>query len=130
MDLEFIDLVLLLKADKQEVPHGLEGEALFLTVKSPLLELLAEQKTKLYHFGYAPDNTADGQDELLHDGTLYSIIVNNKYVGVDLESDTAAVKKAFYELVLNNTPSYCSVTDEAGETITETTIELRYLEVV
>ena len=101
MDLEFIDLVLLLKAEKQEVPYGLEDEALFLTVKSTLLELLAEQKTKLYHFGYAPDNTADGQGELLYDGTLYSINVNEKYVGVNLKTDEAAVKKAFYDLVLN-----------------------------
>lgn len=129
MKLEFIDLGLLLKADNLTIPYGLQDELLFVCVKAYLLELLNDPVTEIYHFGYAPDNTADGQDELLYDGNLFRIIVNEKYVGVGLESSPLEVKKAFYSLVANYDPDWCSIMQDAGETIIETTIELLYREV-
>lgn len=129
MQLNFIDLGLLLKADNIEIPYGLIDEPLFLTVKPYLLELLNNSETEIYHFGHAPDNTSDGQDELLYDGTLFRIIVNEKYVGVDFESSPESIKKAFYNLVSNYQPDWCSIMADAGETITEITIELLYREV-
>ena len=129
MQLNFIDLGLLLKADNIEIPYGLIDEPLFLTVKPYLLELLNNGETEIYHFGHAPDNTSDGQDELLYDGTLFRIIVNEKYVGVDFESSPESIKKAFYNLVSNYQPDWCSIMADAGETITEITIELLYREV-
>lgn len=129
MELNFIDLGLLLKADNIEVPYGLIDETLFLTVKPYLLDLLSDNKTEIYHFGYAPDNTSDGQDELLYEGTLFRIIVNEKYVGVDMDDDSESIKKAFYNLVSSYQPHWCSIMADAGETITEITIELLYREV-
>lgn len=101
---------------------------MFLTVKQNLLDLLSDNDTELYRFGYAPDNTSDGQDELLYDGTLFRIIVNEKYVGVDMDDDSESITKAFYNLVSTYLPNWCSIMDDAGETITEITIELLYRE--
>ena len=129
MQLNFIDVGLIIKAENIEVPYGLIDETLFLAVKPYLLDLLSDNETDLYSFGYAPDNTSDGQDELLYDGTLFRIIVNEKYVGVDFESSPESIKKAFYNLVSNYQPDWCSIMADAGKTITEITIELLYREV-
>ena len=109
--------------------YGLIDEPLFLTVKLYLLELLNDSETEIYHFGYAPDNTSDVQDELLYEGTLFRIIVNEKYVGVDMDYDSESIKKAFYNLVSSFQPDWCSIMADAGENITEIAIELLYRDV-
>nr|WP_315155754.1 hypothetical protein [uncultured Flavobacterium sp.] len=129
MDIEFIDLGLIVYADNFDVPEDLSDETLFLTLKPCLLELLSNENCRIHYFGYAPDNTADGQDELLYNGILIRIIVNEKYVGVDLESNHQEIIKAFYQLVLNYQPRWSTIIAENGETKTETTVELLYQEV-
>ncbi|WP_170151319.1 hypothetical protein [Flavobacterium weaverense] len=49
-----------------------------MSVKLYLLELLNDSETEIYHFGYAPDQTSDGQDDLLYEGTWFRKIVNEK----------------------------------------------------
>lgn len=129
MDLEFIDLGLILKADDLEVTEGLMDEVLFKKVKSYLLSLLSNEVCPIHYFGYAPDNTADGQNELLYDGTLIRIIVDEKYVGVDLDCSNKEIGKAFYHLVSNYQPDFCIIMEENGNTKKETTVELLYREV-
>ena len=85
MELDFIDLGLILKADDFQVQEGLSDEMLFISVKQYLLDMLSDENCPIYDFGYAPDNTADGQDELLHNGTLIRIIVYEKFVGHALQ---------------------------------------------
>ncbi|KVV16333.1 hypothetical protein [Flavobacterium sp. TAB 87] len=129
MELKFIDLGLILKADDLEVPETLQDETLFISVKPFLLALLSNDMCPIHHFGHAPDNTADGQDELLHHGTLIRIIVDEKYVGVDLECSKQEIVKAFYHLVSNYQPDFCMIMEENGATKKETTVELLYREV-
>ncbi len=129
MDIDFIDLGLILKADDLDIAEGLQDEILFLTVKPFLLDLLSNENCAIHYFGYAPDNTADGQDELLHHGTLIRIVVNEKYAGVDLECSPQEIVKAFYKLVSNYQPDWCTIIEENGETKKETTVELLYREV-
>jgi hypothetical protein len=129
MNLNFIDLGLILKVDNIIVNNQLQDEVLFLNVRRYLVNLLDDEATKIYHFGYAPDNTSDGQDELLHHGTLTRIIVHEKYVDVDLEFTPTEVKRAFYNLVSQYQPDWCTIIEDRGNTKTETTIELLYREV-
>ena len=85
MELDFEDLALTIRAGDLDVPFGQRDEALFLTVRSHLLELLWS-KTEIFCFGMAPDNTADGQDELLQNGIFYRIIGYEKNLWIDLEN--------------------------------------------
>ena len=112
-----------------EVPDDMRDEPLFLMVRSHVLELLANESTKIFHFGYAPDNTADGQDELLETGTYYRIIGYQKNLGIDFESTAQEILKAFHNLVSNYQPFWTSVFEDCGETKKEITIELMYPDV-
>ena len=46
-----------------------------------------------------------------------------------MDYDSESIKKAFYNLVSSSQPDWCSIMADAGDTITEITIELLYREV-
>ncbi|MBC7847765.1 MAG: hypothetical protein H7Y10_14895 [Flavobacterium sp.] len=129
MELQFDEFALTINANGIEVPYGLMDEALFLTVKKDLIGLLANAGTSIHYFGYAPDNTADEQDELLTEGVFFRIIGYEKNLGVDLESSEKEVLRAFHYLVENYAPWWTTIIVEEGETKKEITIELLYQDV-
>ncbi|SHH17067.1 hypothetical protein SAMN05444388_107152 [Flavobacterium johnsoniae] len=110
------------------VPFGLKDEALFLTVRSHLIELLCT-RSEIFYFGMAPDNTADGQDELLQDGVFYRIIGYEKNLGIDLENSAEEILSAFHYLVDNFVPRWSTLFVEEGKAKKQITIELLYQEV-
>lgn len=129
MELHFDDFALLIKATDLDVPYNLMDEPLFLTVRSHLTDLLANKETEIFYFGLAPDNTADGQDELLENGVFYRIVGYEKNLGVVLESSPEEILNAFHYLVSNFQPKWATIFVEEGLTKKEVTIELMYQDV-
>jgi hypothetical protein len=129
MELKFEEFALTISANEIEVPFGLMDETLFLTVKKDLIALLAKDETSIHYFGYAPDNTADEQDELLTEGVFFRIIGYEKNLGIDLESTEKEVVNAFKYLVENYRPRWTTIIVEEGKTVKEITIELLYQDV-
>lgn len=129
MELIFEEFALILKADGLQVPYNLQDELLFLTVRSHLIELLANTNTEIFHFGLTPDNTADSQDEILENGVFYRIIGYEKNLGVDLDSSPKEILNAFHYLVSNYSPRWTTIFIEEGLTKKEITIELMYQDV-
>lgn len=107
----------------------MKDEALFLTVKPLLVALLKDPATEVIHFGPAPDNTADGQDDLLDEGTFIRIICSDKYLGIDIYTPYEDVFAAFLNLIEHYKPFWSTVIVEKGFIKTETTIELLYRDV-
>jgi hypothetical protein len=130
MELHFEDFALTIKAADLDVPYNLMDEPLFLTVRSDLTALLANKKTEIFYFGLAPDNTADGQDELLENGIFYRIIGYEKNLGIDLESSQEEILSAFHYLVSNFQPRWATIFVEEGVSKKEVTIELMYQEIL
>lgn len=130
MELHFDDFALTISAGSIDVPYGNMDEILFLMVKQDLLERLKDSTTEVVHFGYAPDNTADGLDELLTNGVFYRIIGNEKNLGVDFDSSPEELKSAFANLVENYSPFWCTIIVEEGVSKKEVTIEVLFGEVV
>jgi hypothetical protein len=129
MDLTFDDFALIIEAPTNDVPFGLKDEVLFLTIKAELLEILSDHQTPIYYFGYAPDNTADGQDELMTNGVFYRIIAYEKNLGVDFESSPIEILTAFRNLVENYPPFWSTIFIDKGQTKKQITIELMYQEI-
>ncbi|MFH6935989.1 hypothetical protein [Flavobacterium sp. FlaQc-30] len=129
MEPGYEDFALTIKAEELEVPCNLTDEILFLAVRWDLLELLANPKTEIVSFGAAPDNTADGQDELLENGFFYRIIAYEKNLGIGLESPSEEILNAFHQLVSSFQPRWATVFTEEGSSKREVTIELMYQEV-
>ena len=129
MELEFLDLAIIIRASNIIISSELKDEALFLSLKPKLLSLLKDVNNEVIFFGVAPDNTADGQDELLLDGTFIRMICNEKYLGIDLESDKAEFIAAFSQLIENYNPFWTTIMVEKGFIKTETTVELLYRDV-
>lgn len=129
MEIHFDEFALTIKGDELDVPYHLQDEPLFLTVRSHLIDLLANEETEIFYFGYAPDNTADGQDELLENGVFFRIIGYEKNLGIDLESSSKEILNAFHYLVSNYEPRWTSIIIEQGLTKKEITIELLYQDV-
>jgi len=129
MELHFEDFALTIKATDLDVPYSMSDEALFLTVRSNLTDLLSNKKTEIFYFGLAPDNTADGQDELLENGTFYRIIGYEKNLGIDLESSPEEILRAFHYIVSNFQPRWATIFVEEGVSKKEVTIELMYQEI-
>ena len=123
------DLALTIRATNLHVPCNLTEECLFLTVRGDLLELLCDSRTAIIYFGPAPDNTADGNDELLENGVFYRIIGYHKNLGICLESSIEEILSAFHFLVENFEPRWTTIFKEEGPTKKEITIELLYQEV-
>lgn len=129
MELHFEDFALTIKAADLVVPYHLMDEPLFLTVRSQLTDLLANKKTEIFYFGLAPDNTADGHDELLENGVFYRIIGFEKNLGIALESSAEEILHAFHYLVSNFQPTWSTIFVEQSPSKKEVTIELMYQEV-
>lgn len=126
--IEFYDLAITIEADSIIIPNGLSEENLFLFLKKDIINCLSNN-VAIIHFGYAPDNTADNQDELLYDGTQLRVICNEKYLGVDIETPIDEVVKSFKKLVENYTPYWTTIIEERGFIKKETTIDLLYRDV-
>ena len=75
---EEIEYSLTVEAKDFIVPKDIIDEVLFLTVKQDVLDVLNDPNTDITYFGFAPDNTADNQDDLLLDGVFFRIIAYNK----------------------------------------------------
>ena len=129
MELTFSEFAITIEAKWIEVSYGLTDELLFLKVKNHLLELLNDNQTSITYFGYAPDNTADNQDELLNDGVYFRIIGYEKNLGIDLESSKIEILKSFKYLVENYKPFWSTIITEEGFIKKEVTIELLYQDV-
>jgi hypothetical protein len=129
MEIEFNEYALTIETKLTEVPYGLSDEVLYLTIKEDLFNLLSDATTEIHYFGFAPDNTADSQDELLTDGIFYRIIGYEKNLGVDLESSEHEILKAFENLVNNYQPFWSTIIVEEGFIKKEVTIELLYKDV-
>jgi hypothetical protein len=129
MELNFEEFALTIKTNDLEIPYHLMDEPLFLSVRPHLLDLLANNQTEIFYFGLAPDNTADGQDELLEDGTYYRIIGYEKNLGIDLDSSSCEILNAFHYLVSNYNPKWTTIIIEEGLTKKEFTVELLYQDV-
>lgn len=129
MELHFEEFALTIKATDLEVPYHLKDEPLFLTIHAHLIDLLSNNQTEIFYFGYAPDYTADGQDDLLETGTYYRIIAYEKNLGVDLESESKAILGAFHYLVSNYKPKWTTIFIEKALTKKEVTIELLYQDI-
>jgi len=129
MELHFENYALTIDAADLNVPYNMMDEDLFFAVRSHLINLLADTQTEIFHFSLAPDNTADGQDELLENGVFYRIIGYEKNLGVDLESSPEQILNAFHYLVSNFEPRWTTIFVEEGLTKKEVTVELMYQEV-
>jgi len=128
MELHFEDLALTIRAGNLDVPFGLKDEALFFAVRPQLINLL-RSKSEIFCFGIAPDNTADGQDELLQNGFFFRIIGYEKNLGIDLENSSEEILSAFRYLVENFEPRWTTIFMEEGREKKEVTIELLFQEV-
>lgn len=108
------------------LPNEIIDEVLFLTVKQDVLDVLNDPNTAIIYFGYAPDNTADNQDDLLLDGFFFRIIAYNKDLGLTLESSKEEVLAAYSNLVTTKAPYWTTIITEKGFIKEEITIELLY----
>ncbi len=129
MEGHFEDLALTVRAKNLQVPYHLKDECLFLTVRTDVLGLLCDPGTKIFFFGPAPDNTADGNDELLKDGVFYRIIGYQNNLGINLDSPAEVVLGAFHYLIKNFEPRWTTIFIEEGPAKKEITIEMMYQEV-
>ncbi|AWK04806.1 hypothetical protein HYN56_11450 [Flavobacterium crocinum] len=128
MEGHFEDLALTVRAKNLQVPYHLKDECLFLTVRTDVLGLLCDPATEIYSFGPAPDNTADGKDELLEDGVFYRIIGYQNNLGINMESSAEEILDAFHFLIKNFEPKWTTIFTEEGPAKKEITIEMMYQE--
>ena len=129
MELFFNEFALTISAEGLTVPFPLKDDDLFNSVKVDLINRLENINTVIHYFGFAPDNTADDQDELLNDGVFYRIIGYEKNLGIDLDSSKTEILCAYKYLVKNYKPFWSTIIVEQGNIKTETTIELLYQDV-
>ena len=123
---EEIEYSLTVEAKDFIVPKDIIDEVLFLTVKQDVLDVLNNPDTAITYFGFAPDNTADNQDDLLLDGVFFRIIAYNKDLGLTLESSKEEVLDAYSNLVNSKSPYWSTIITERGFIKEEITIELLY----
>lgn len=126
MNNEEIEYSLTVEAKDFIVPKEMYDEVLFLTVKQDVLDVLNYPDTVITYFGFAPDNTADNQDDLLLDGVFFRIIAYNKDLGLTLESSKEEVLAAYSNLVTTKAPYWTTIITEKGFIKEEITIELMY----
>lgn len=126
MNNEEIEYSLTVEAKDFIIPKEMYDEVLFLTVKQDVLDVLNYPDTVITYFGFAPDNTADNQDDLLLDGVFFRIIAYNKDLGLKLESSKEEVLAAYSNLVTTKAPYWTTIITEKGFIKEEITIELMY----
>lgn len=126
MNNEEVEYSLTIEAKDFILSNGIIDDVLFLTVKQDVLDVLNDPNTDIIYFGFAPDNTADNQDDLLLDGVFFRIIAYNKDLGLTLESTKDEVLAAFSNLVTTKAPYWTTIITERGFIKEEITIELLY----
>ncbi|WP_288980973.1 hypothetical protein [uncultured Flavobacterium sp.] len=126
MNNEEIEYSLTVEAKDFIEPKDIIDEVLFLTVKQDVLDVLNDPNTDITYFGFAPDNTADNQDDLLLDGVFFRIIAYNKDLELTLESSKEEVLAAYSNLVTAKAPYWTTIISEKGFIKEEITIELLY----
>lgn len=126
MNNEEVEYSLTIEAKDFILPNGIIDDVLFFTVKQDVLDVLNAPDTAITYFGFAPDNTADNQDDLLLDGVFFRIIAYNKDLGLTLESTKDEVLAAFSNLVTTKAPYWTTIITEKGFIKEEITIELLY----
>ena len=115
-----MDLCLIFDAGDLPIPDY-RDEVLLLHFKPVILESIGENDINF--FGYAPDNTADGDDELLNEGTFFRLIASAGLLNLTLDSPAAEVVAAFKNLVETQPVHWGTVIVEEGFINKETTIE-------
>jgi hypothetical protein len=119
-----MELCLVFTARDEIIPNFTDDN-LFDFYKSTLInEYLINPEIPF--FGYAPDNTADGNDNLLIDGTLFRIIAPQSFLTVTIDSPINEVISDFRNLIINKRPFWSSVIVERGFIKKETTIEFLF----
>jgi hypothetical protein len=126
MNNEEVEYSLTIEAKDFIITNGIIDDVLFLIVKQDLLDVLNDPNTDITYFGFAPDNTADNQDDLLLDGIFFRIIAYNKDMGLSFESTKEEVLAAYSNLVTTRVPYWSTIIVEKGFIKKETTIELMY----
>lgn len=74
------------------------------------------------YFGLVPINGSDGIDETLLNSVLFCFDVPQIVVVIDVDAEPHLVRKAFLNVVKQNTPSGNIVLEECGATKVETTV--------
>jgi hypothetical protein len=115
-----MDLCLIFSAGDPFIPEY-QDEVLLLHFKATLLEML--ENPEIIHFGYAPDNTADNDDDLLNEGTFFRIISTAELLNLNLDSPSTEVVSSFKNLIEKQPLSWGTVIVEKGFITKETTIE-------
>lgn len=115
-----MDLCIIFSEGNPAIPEY-QDEVLFLHFKSELLEMI--DKSEVFFFGYAPDNTADGNDELLNEGTFFRVIASSEVLNLTPESTLSEARKSFKEVIETMSLTMGTVIVEKGFITTETTIE-------
>jgi hypothetical protein len=126
MKTESTVLSLTLEASNVTLAVGVSEGDLFSHYKSKAIELLKNDALGVHHFGMVPDNGAEGNDELLIDGTVFRFDVSQEILGVDESAAPHLVKEAFLAVVESATPSSSSLLEEFGATKKETTIAFHF----
>lgn len=115
-----MDLSITLPTEDHQIPNY-NDELLFIHFKEALLEAL--DKEKVIHFGIAPDNTADGNNELLTEGTFFRIIAPAYLLDLSEDSSPKKVLKSYKNLIAKEKVRSGTVIVEKGIITAETTIE-------
>lgn len=119
---ELIILSLTIEAPAIINQSSLSVDMLFSHFKPLAIELLKKESCIVNHFGWIPDNGADGIDEFLTNGTFFRFDVPQDMLDVNLDSDHIIVKQAFLTVVENREPVYSVVSEEKGNHKIEKTI--------
>jgi hypothetical protein len=115
-----MNLCIIFSAGNPPIPDY-QDEVLFLHFKSHLFEMI--DNTEIIYFGHAPDNTADGDDDLLTEGTFFRIISAAEVLNLNLESSSDEVLASFKNLIEIQSVNWGTVIVEKGFITTEITIE-------
>ncbi|WP_281298862.1 hypothetical protein [Flavobacterium limnophilum] len=119
-------LSLTIEASNVSLPVGMPDSNLFSHFQTKAIALLKDETLGVHHFGMVPDNSAEGNDELLVDGILFRFDANEELLGIDEAAAPHLVKQAFLAVVENKEPDFISVLDEVGPTKKEMTIVFHF----
>jgi len=117
---------LIIDAPAVTLPNELPEDQLFSHFQNEIVEMLQNDTEAINYFGLVPDNGADGIDEALFNGVLFRFDVPQTVLGIDMDAESKAVRKAFLNVVEKHIPSGNTVLEERGQTKVETTIIFEY----
>ena len=119
-------LSLIIDATAVTLPNELPEDQLFSHFQNEIVEMLQNDTEAINYFGLVPDNGADGIDEALFNGVLFRFDVPQTVLGIDVDAESKAVRKAFLNVVEKHIPSGNTVLEERGQTKVETTVIFEY----